>query len=134
MSEQEELTETQLAIAGLNNIVNVISGISSNVRNIRYNSQNNTTTYYGHTNFEELKVDNKIVALAENIPDISTKANISHNHKTNEISRDFTSTIVNEEEEEEEITETISLNDILTRHEEREQFSLINSGFKTNSP
>ena len=41
------------------------------LKNIDYNS---------NTNFEELKVNNNNVALESQIPDISTKANINHNH------------------------------------------------------
>ena len=40
------------------------------IRNVAYDAQSNTTTVYGHTNFQELKVNNKTVALAEQIPDI----------------------------------------------------------------
>ena len=38
-----------------------------------------------HTNFEELKVNNNSVALQSQIPDISTKANVNHNHSISDI-------------------------------------------------
>ena len=44
---------------------------------------------------------------------LTNKADSSHTHKTNDVSRDFITTIINANEEEEEITETVSLNDIL---------------------
>ena len=113
MSNEEELQLASVAVAGLNNVVNMVQGISSNVRNIRYTPQTNTTTYYGHTNFEELKVNNNNVALTSQIPDITGKANVQHVHKTDDITRDITTTIINEEEKEEEITETKTLTEIL---------------------
>ena len=94
--EEEELQLAAAAVAGLNNVVSMVQGISSNVRNIRYTPQTNTTTYYGHTNFEELKVGGNSVALASQIPDITGKANVQHVHKTD----DITTTIINEQEEE----------------------------------
>ena len=108
----QELQLAAAAVAGLNNVVSMVQGISSNVRNIRYTPQTNTTTYYGHTNFEELKVGGNNVALASQIPDITGKANVQHVHKTDDITRDITTTIINEEEEE-EITETITLNEYI---------------------
>ena len=39
MSDNEDYTDTELAIQGLNNIVSMIGDISSNVRNIRYTQQ-----------------------------------------------------------------------------------------------
>ena len=80
LSEEKELQLAAAAVAGLNNVVNMVQGISSNVRNIRYTPQTNTTTYYGHTNFEELKVNNNNVALTSQIPDITGKANVNHSH------------------------------------------------------
>ena len=86
------------------------------LKNIDYNGTTNTTTVYGHTNFEEVKVNNKAVALAEDIPDVSGKANVNHAHKTDDITRDVTT--VNEEEE--EVTEAVALNDILDGKAEAE--------------
>ena len=44
---------------------------------------------------------------------LDSKANVIHTHKTNDVSRDVTRTIVNANEEEEDVIETVSLNDIL---------------------
>ena len=44
------------------NVVN-ISNLMPRLKNIDYNSSTNTTTVYGHTNFEEVKVNNSPVAL-----------------------------------------------------------------------
>ena len=92
LSEEEELTETDLAIQGLNNVVNIMSGVASNVRNVRYSAQTNTTTYYGHTNFQELKVNGNDVALASQIPDITGKADSIHTHTTADLTNWATAT------------------------------------------
>ena len=115
--EEEEYTETDLAIQGFNNVVSIMTGVASNVRNVRYNAQTNTTTYYGHTNFEELKVNGNSVALASQIPDISGKSNIGHTHELNEVVLTYEEEeeTINEEEEVEirTITKTKPLNDVL---------------------
>ena len=46
----------------IGNVVS-ISNLMPRLKNIDYNSSTNTTTVYGHTNFEELKVNNVNVAL-----------------------------------------------------------------------
>ena len=99
--QQEELNELGDFIDEVNSYITEISQHLPRLHNIEYNSQSNTTSIYGHTNFEELKVNGSNVALA------------SHVHKTDDITRDITTTIVNEGEEEEEVTETQTLNDIL---------------------
>ena len=106
-------TATDAAIAAINNSVSVIQELANRTANIVYDSTNNKTKIYGHTNFEELNVLGSPVALQSQLPDMTTKANVVHEHKTDDITRDITTTIVNEEEEEEEVTETVSLNDIL---------------------
>ena len=47
------------------------------LKNIAYDSQTNTTSIYGHTNFQELKINGNSVALASQIPDI-TQTKDSH--------------------------------------------------------
>ena len=98
MSNNNNPTETDLAIAAINNSISVINSLASKVHNIVYDSTLNKTKIYGHTNFEELNVLGSPVALASQIPDITGKANVSHTHKTDDITRDITT--INEEEEE----------------------------------
>ena len=109
----EEQNETDFVVNGISNLINVIGVINGKCRNLKYDPLTNTTKYYGHSNFEEVKINGKDVALKEDIPDVSNKANVEHKHKTDDISRDYVSVVVNEEEEEEEVIETIGLNEIL---------------------
>ena len=63
MSEEETIDEiTQFTTAYLDHI-NTINQYLPRIRNIEYNTQTNTTSIYGHTNFQELKVNNVNVSL-----------------------------------------------------------------------
>ena len=93
-NEEQELALASAAVAGLNNVVGMVCGISSNVRNIRYNAQNNTTTYYGHSNFEEVKVNGNNVSLANHThtsADISNWATATQNYAKINTVNTFTS-------------------------------------------
>ena len=101
-SEQQQETATDLAISAINNSISVMQSLVSKTRNIVYDSTLNKTKVYGHTNFEELNVLGNAVSLN------------GHTHKTNDITRDITETVLNNEEEEvEQVVATIGLNTIL---------------------
>ena len=101
-SEQQQETATDLAISAINNSISVMQSLVSKTRNIVYDSTLNKTKVYGHTNFEELNVLGNAVSLN------------GHTHKTNDITRDITETVLNDEEEEvEQVVATIGLNTIL---------------------
>ena len=97
MSEQ---TETDAAINAINHSIEIIKSVALKTRNIEYDETLNKTKYYGHSNFEEVNVFGKPVALKEDIDNI----------KTDTITQDIKTIIINEETgEEEEITETKTL-------------------------
>ena len=85
MSQNNSPSETDLVVAAINNSINVINDLASKAHNIVYDSTLNKTKIYGHTNFEELNVLGKPVALQEQLPDMSTKANVSHTHELDEV-------------------------------------------------
>ena len=104
MSEEETLTETEEAINAINHSIKMMKKITSKTHNIDYDEVANKTKIYGHTNFEEVNIYGKPVALKEDLLSI----------KTDTISRDIKNVVTNETTgEEEEVTETISLNEIL---------------------
>ena len=104
MSENETLTETDEALNAIDHSIMLMKRLALKTRNIEYDETLNKTKYYGHSNFEEVNVYGKPVALKEDIQNI----------KTDMISRDFKKSIINETTgEEEEITETKTLNEIL---------------------
>ena len=80
MSQENNPTETDLAIAAINNSISVIQSLAARTTNIVYDPTLNKTKVYGHTNFEELNVLGNAVALQSQIPDISGKADSNHNH------------------------------------------------------
>ena len=101
MSEQ---TETDAAINAINHSIEIIKSVALKTRNIEYDETLNKTKYYGHSNFEEVNVFGKPVALKEDIDNI----------KTDTITQDIKTVIINEETgEEEEITETKTLTELL---------------------
>ena len=101
MSEQ---TETDAAINAINHSIEIIKSVALKTRNIEYDETLNKTKYYGHSNFEEVNVFGKPVALKEDIDNI----------KTDTITQDIKTIIINEETgEEEEITETKTLTELL---------------------
>ena len=101
MSEQ---TETDAAINAINHSIEIIKSVALKTRNIEYDETLNKTKYYGHSNFEEVNVFGKPVALKEDIDNIKTDA----------ITQDIKTVIINEETgEEEEITETKTLTELL---------------------
>jgi len=116
MSQQQ-----QSALASFfNSIVgdmNTVSSLMPRLKNIDYDAVNNVTSFYGHTNFQEVKVNNKAVALAEQIPDISGKANVNHTHDIDDVVLTYEEEeeTVNEEEETvmTTITKTKTLSDVL---------------------
>ena len=77
-NQQEIQDEVSLFTAAYLSHINELNNYLPRIRNIAYNSNTNTTTIYGHTNFQELNVNNSPVALQSQIPDISTKANLTH--------------------------------------------------------
>ena len=81
------------------NFVN-ISNLMPRLKNIDYDSQTNTTTVYGHTNFEELKVNNTNVALENHNHDSSYSA-LNHTHDIDDIIQTYEEEedFVEEEEE-----------------------------------
>ena len=104
MSAEEELTETDEALNAIDHSIMLMKKLALKTRNIEYDEALNKTKYYGHSNFEEVNIYGKPVALKEDIQNI----------KTDMISRDFKKTVINETTgEEEEITETKTLNEIL---------------------
>ena len=104
MSENETLTETDEALNAIDHSIMLMKRLALKTRNIEYDEALNKTKYYGHSNFEEVNIYGKPVALKEDIQNI----------KTDMISRDFKKSVINETTgEEEEITETKTLNEIL---------------------
>lgn len=104
MSENETLTETDEALNAIDHSIMLMKKLALKTRNIEYDEALNKTKYYGHSNFEEVNIYGKPVALKEDIQNI----------KTDMISRDFKKSVINETTgEEEEITETKTLNEIL---------------------
>ena len=63
MTTEETETETDFVVSGVSNLIKVVTGINNNCRNVKYNSTTNTTNYYGHSNFEEVKAKGNEVAL-----------------------------------------------------------------------
>ena len=81
MSENNP-TDTDVAIAAINNSISVINSVASRVSNIVYDSTTNKTKVYGHTNFEELNVLGSPVALQSHL---TTKADVSHTHDIDDV-------------------------------------------------
>ena len=77
-------TNTDLAVAAIENGISILQSLSSKTRNIVYDSTLNKTKIYGHTNFEELNVQGQSVSLSNHNHD-SNYAPINHNHPINEI-------------------------------------------------
>ena len=73
MSQQQQTSLINNFFNGLVGNVATISTLMPRLKNIDYNAQTNTTSIYGHTNFQELKVNGNSVALASEIPDITKK-------------------------------------------------------------
>ena len=67
----------------VSNVVGM-SNLMPRLKNIDYNSTTNTTTVYGHTNFEELKVNGTNVALQGHNHD-SSYAALNHTHTLSDI-------------------------------------------------
>ena len=122
MSEEETVNETTVAINGISNLIKVVGDIAINCRNVKYDSSTNTTKYFGHSNFEEVKIYGKPVALKEDLNGLGTK---EHTHKTTDISRDYEEEetviekvtdengIETEQEVVKTVTKTITLDDVL---------------------
>ena len=96
MSENNP-TDTDVAIAAINNSISVINSVAARVSNIVYDSTTNKTKVYGHTNFEELNVLGSPVALQSQL---TTKANVSHTHDIDDVILTYEEEedIINEEE------------------------------------
>ena len=106
MSEQE----TQDLVAAFTDVyvehINVMNEYLPRIRNVEYNSNTNTTSIYGRTNFEELKVNGNNVAMnghTHSLADITdytpanldnqilaSKADVNHTHTLSDIT-DFSS-------------------------------------------
>ena len=106
MSQNNSPSETDLVVAAINNSINVINDLASKAHNIVYDSTLNKTKIYGHTNFEELNVLGKPVALQEQLPDMSTKADVGHNHDSSYAA----------------ISHTHELDEVVMTYEEEEDF------------
>ena len=107
-------TATDAAIAAINNSVSVIQALVGKTTNIIYDSTNNRTKIYGHTNFEELNVLGSPVALQSQL---TTKADVEHTHDLDDVVMTYKEEeeTVNEEEETvmTTITKTKTLSEIL---------------------
>ena len=63
-------TQTDAAINAINHSIEIIKSVALKTRNIEYDETLNKTKYYGHSNFEEVNVFGKPVALKEDIDNI----------------------------------------------------------------
>ena len=67
MSEENTLTETEEAINAINHSITIMKKLTYKTHNITYDEISNKTKIYGHTNFEEVNIYGKPVALKEDL-------------------------------------------------------------------
>ena len=78
MSAEEELTETDEALNAIDHSIMLMKKLALKTRNIEYDETLNKTKYYGHSNFEEVNIYGKPVALKEDIQNIKTDDVLEH--------------------------------------------------------